>query len=82
MDSFDPPTVMQAIEVIVRYRSGLAEQESAEAIFGPNRGYQQRVNPSCKALVELGYVRREKEGRAYRYYPGWPGPAGDGEFSN
>ena len=73
--SFDPPTIAQAIEVIVRYRpNGITQTEIAETIFGPRpEGYQQRVNQDCAWLTNRGYIRRD-DGRPARYFNGRPGP--------
>jgi len=72
--SFDPPTIAQAIEVIVRHQPGLTQQEIAKMLFG-EAGYQQRVNQDCAWLASKGYIKSD-EGRPARYSPGRPGSAG------
>jgi hypothetical protein len=72
--TFDRPIIAQAIEVIVRHRPGITERELAEAIFGKDEAYQQRVNSDCSWLRSMGYIRRDDATRPGRYYPVRPGP--------
>jgi hypothetical protein len=74
--SFDPPTVAQAIEVIVRHRAnGITQAELTEAIFGPHGHIpQQRVAQDCRWLTNIGCIRSD-DGRPARYFKGRPGPS-------
>ncbi len=71
--AFDPPTVAQAIEVVVRHRPGLSQREIAEAIFG-EKGYAQRVNQDLNWLESMGYITRDEGGDVIRYSASRPGP--------
>jgi hypothetical protein len=71
---FRPPTIAQAIEVIVRHHAdGVTEDEIAEAIFGPG-GYRQRVQKDCAWLAKEGYIKKDGRGPAARYSGGRKGP--------
>lgn len=74
---FAPPTIAQAIEVLVRNRPGLTQTEIAKIIFGEENGYQQRVNQDCSWMVGKGYIKSDG-GRPARYTVGRPGPVGNG----
>ncbi len=47
----------------VTERPGLTEAELAHALFGME-GYQQRVNSTCRRLIERGEVERRGSGGA------------------
>jgi hypothetical protein len=70
--SFAPPTIAQAIEVLVRHRPGITERQLAEGIFGGD-GYQQRVNSDCRWLISMGYIKRD-DSRPAGYTSTRPGP--------
>jgi hypothetical protein len=48
----------------VKRKSGLTEAELAAPIFGRRAGYQQRVNPACRRLIEEGRIERQGNGGA------------------
>jgi hypothetical protein len=78
---FDPPTIAQAIEVIVCHRPGITEMNLARAIFGPE-AYQQRVNSDCTWMTNAGYILRDDSTGPARYFPGPPGPPGSRDRSS
>jgi hypothetical protein len=58
-------TVADDILSEVRRKAGLTEAELAALIFGRSKAYQQRVNSTCRRLVDEGQlVRRGKGGMA------------------
>lgn len=64
-------TVADDIMHEVRLKAGRTEYELAALIFGRNNAYQQRVNSSCRKLVEEGKVIRKGNGGAsdpYTYH--------------
>jgi predicted transcriptional regulator len=71
--AFDPPTIAQAIEVVVRHRPDLSQNEIAQAIFG-NAGYPQRVNQDLGWLENAGYITRDNSSGVARYRVARPGP--------
>ena len=71
--AFDPPTIAQAIEVVIRHRPGLSQSEIAEAIFG-DKGYPQRVNQDLSWLEGIGYIKSDKASGVIRYSSARAGP--------
>ena len=63
--------VREDVELLIQKKPGLTESEIAEEIFGPS-ARQQRVNPSCRELFQIGRVERRGlggPGDPFRYYP-------------
>jgi hypothetical protein len=57
-------TVADDILHEVRRKAGRTEEELAALIFGRDNAYQQRVNSTCRRLIEEGkIVRRGKGGQ-------------------
>ncbi|MCP9626072.1 hypothetical protein NML43_03095 [Rhodopseudomonas palustris] len=55
----------------VRRKAGRTEDELAALIFGRENAYQQRVNSTCRRLVQEGKVIRKGKGGAsdpYTYH--------------
>jgi hypothetical protein len=57
-------TVADDILYEVKRKSGLTEAELAGLIFGRRAGYQQRVNSTCRRLIEEGRIERQGNGGA------------------
>lgn len=57
-------TVADDILEEVRRKSGLTEADLAALLFGRRNGYQQRVNSTCRRLVEEGLIERQGKGGA------------------
>ena len=56
---------------LIKARPGLTARELSEEMFGSEEGYQQRVNPNCKLLVDDGVVERRGKGGSpdpFRYF--------------
>jgi hypothetical protein len=65
-------TVADEILRLVKQRPGITEPELAQAIF-PEHSYQQRVNSTCRRLLQAGAIHRRGEGGPadpFRCYPG------------
>jgi hypothetical protein len=59
------------IELVVFRRPGLTEIELARELFG-NRAYQQRVNSTCRRLIQQGRLVRHENGgpgHPFTYHP-------------
>ena len=57
-------TVADEIVALVTKRPGMTEAQLAEKLFG-GEAYQQRVNSTCRRLIEEGLLQRNgKGGRA------------------
>ena len=56
-------TIAQDIVRIVREQPGLTERELAERLFGEEATIQ-RVNPTCRKLVAMGWLVRRGRGWA------------------
>lgn len=54
-------TVGTRIKERIAERPGLTESELALAIFGM-KGYQQRVNSTCRLLIARGEIERRGDG--------------------
>jgi hypothetical protein len=68
-------TLIDVILFLVETCPGRTEAELAEAIFG-KKAYQQRVNPDCRRLADMGDIERRGyggPGDPFRYYPVPPG---------
>jgi len=66
------------IELLVFRSPGVTEAELAKELFG-NRGYQQRVNSTCRRLIQQGRVMRHGNGGPgdpFTYHPGLSKPSG------
>jgi hypothetical protein len=55
-------TVADDILYEVRRKSGLTEADLAALLFGRRNGYQQRVNSTCRRLVDEGVIERQGKG--------------------
>jgi hypothetical protein len=72
--SFGRRSTLVLIDVIlflVESCPGRTEAQIAEAIFG-SKAYQQRVNPDCRRLVDMGQIERRGfggPGDPFKYYP-------------
>jgi len=55
-------TVEDDIMYEVRRKAGRTEEELAALIFGRDKGYQQRVNSTCRRLVSERKVVRKGNG--------------------
>lgn len=70
-------TVYQRIKERVTEQPGLTEAELALAIFGDD-GYQQRVNSTCRRMIERGEIIRRGDGGQsdpFTYHlPEWKNP--------
>ena len=63
--------VREEVEALVNRTPGLTEPEISEALLGSG-SRQQRVNPSCRELSQLGRIERRGlggPGEPFRYYP-------------
>ena len=66
------------IELLVFRSPGVTEAELAKELFG-NRAYQQRVNSTCRRLIQQGRVMRHGNGGPgdpFTYHPGLKKPSG------
>lgn len=66
------------IELLVFRSPGVTEAELAKELFG-NRAYQQRVNSTCRRLIQQGRVMRHGNGGPgdpFTYHPGLSKPSG------
>jgi hypothetical protein len=62
-------SVTDQIEALIRQRPGLTETQIADELF--INGYQQRVNSSCRKLIQESKVRRAGKGGSadpFRYF--------------
>lgn len=69
-------TVAQQIIRIIREKPGLTERQIAERLFGED-GSIQRVNPTCRKLLTMGWVVRQGRGWAadpFTYHLAKPKP--------
>jgi hypothetical protein len=57
-------TVADEILTVVKRKSGLTEAEIAAFVFGHRLGYQQRVNSTCRRLIDEGKIERQGAGGA------------------
>lgn len=55
-------TVADDIMHEVRRKAGRTEEELAALIFGRDNGYQQRVNSTCRRLIEERKIVRQGKG--------------------
>ena len=56
------PELIDVVEFLIWSGPPRTEREIAEAIFGPEEGYQQRVNQECRMLANAGRVLRTGAG--------------------
>ena len=56
-------SIKQRVLKLIAAKPNLTEIEIAARLFG-DEGYQQRVNPICRELVDQGLVERLGAGRA------------------
>ena len=66
------------IELLVFRSPGVTEAELVKELFG-NRAYQQRVNSTCRRLIQQGRVMRHGNGGPgdpFTYHPGLSKPSG------
>ena len=64
-------TVAEKIVRAVREQPGLTERQLADRLFGENAAIQ-RVNPTCRKLVEQALLVRQGKGWSgdpFRYHP-------------
>jgi len=54
-------TVAERVEELVREEPGMTEAQLSQALFG-DEGYQQRVNSTCRRLIEAGRIERQGNG--------------------
>jgi len=55
-------TVADDIMYEVRRKAGRTEDELAALIFGRDNAYQQRVNSTCRRLIDEGKIIRKGKG--------------------
>ncbi len=55
-------SILHRIEQLVSEKPGMTEAELSKALFGADKGYQQRVNGDCRLLVDRGTLERRGQG--------------------